>query len=118
MDLKDILQFQFKRVNPFQGLMIDTDIWWDAHNYHRDQQRLHTLLFHRVGIVQGLEVTSNKPPELSVNIHPGIAIDPEGNVIIVPTTQHYRIQTREKGAIYHFVSLTEFILSANGAALF
>ena len=84
MDLKDILQFQFKRVNPFQGLMIDTDIWLDAHNYHRDQQRLHTLVFHKVGIVQGLEVTSNKPPDLSVNIHPGIAIDSEGNVILVP----------------------------------
>ena len=107
MDIKDIIQFQFKRVNPFQGLMIDTDIWLDAHNYHRDQQRLHTLVFHKVGIVQGLEVTSNKPPDLSVNIHPGIAIDLEGNVILVPATQHYRIQTREKGTIYLIIQFRE-----------
>ena len=97
MALKDIIKFQLKRVNPFQGLVIDTDTWRDAHNYHRDQQRLHTLVFHSAGIVEGLEVTANNPPDLSVDIHPGIAIDPEGNTIIVPQTQHYRIQTHDKG---------------------
>ena len=107
MALKDISEFQLKRVNPFQGLVIDADIWKDAHNYHHDHQRLHTLLFHKVGIVEGLEVTGNNPPDLSVNIHPGVATDPEGNVIIVPKTQHYRIQTAQKGIIHLIIQFRE-----------
>ena len=107
MALKDIIKFQLKRVNPFQGLVIDADTWRDAHNYHRDQQRLHMLAFHKVGVVEGLEVTANNPPDLSVGIHPGMAIDPEGNVIIVSQAQRYRIQTREKGVIYLIVQFRE-----------
>jgi len=107
MALKDIIKFQLKRVNPFQGLVIDADTWRDAHNYHRDQQRLHMLAFHKIGINEGLKVTANTPPDVSVNIHPGMAIDPEGNVIIVSQTQRYRIQTREKGIIYLIIQFRE-----------
>ena len=107
MALKDIIKFQLKRVNPFQGLVIDADTWRDAHSYHRDQQRLHMLAFHKIGIVEGLEVTANNPPDLSVNIHPGMATDPEGNVIIVSQPQHYRIQTREKGITYLIIQFRE-----------
>jgi hypothetical protein len=82
----DISKFQLKRVNPFQGLIIDADTWQDAHNYHRDQQRLHVLAFHQTGIISGLEVTANSPADTSVIINPGMAIDPDGNVIIVPQT--------------------------------
>jgi hypothetical protein len=103
----DITKFQLKRVSPFQGLVIDADTWRDAHNYHRDQQRLHLLAFHQTGIVKGLEVTANNPPDLSVTIHPGMGIDPEGNVIIVPQTQHYRLQTRKPGVIYLVVQFRE-----------
>ena len=38
-----IPQLQFRRVNPFQGLMIDAGVWLDAHEYHRNQMRLHHL---------------------------------------------------------------------------
>ena len=107
MALKDIIKFQFKRVNPFQGLVVDTDIWRDAHEYHRDQQRLHMLAFHNVGIVGGLEVAANNPPDLSISIRPGMAVDPEGNIIIVPETQHYRIQTREKRTIHLVIQFRE-----------
>ncbi|MBA7468471.1 hypothetical protein ES707_03722 [subsurface metagenome] len=107
MPLNDIIKFQLKRINPFQGLVIDADTWRDAHNYHRDQQRLHMLAFHKIGINEGLKVTANTPPDVSVNIHPGMAIDPEGNVIIVSQTQRYRIQTREKGIIYLIIQFRE-----------
>ena len=109
MNLKDIIKFQFKRVNPFPGLAIDADTWRDAHNYHRDQQRLHNLVFHQVGIVEGLEVTSNEPPDLSVNIHPGIAIDPEGNTIIVQNVYHYQIQNRDKETVYLIIQFREVL---------
>jgi len=107
MALKDIIKFQLKRVNPFQGLVIDADTWRDAHSYHRDQQRLHMLAFHKIGIVEGLQVTANNPPDLSVNIQPGMATDPEGNVIIVSQTQRYRIQTRDKGITYLIIQFRE-----------
>ncbi|MFP3898147.1 MAG: DUF4159 domain-containing protein [Dehalococcoidia bacterium] len=107
MALEDIVRFRLKRVNPFQGLVIDADTWQDAHNYHRDQQRLHVLALHKTGIVEGLQVTANNPPDLSVNIQPGMAIDPEGNIVIVPKTQHYRIQTRAKGVVYLIIQFRE-----------
>jgi hypothetical protein len=105
--LEDIIKFQLKRINPFPGLTIDADMWQEAHSYHRDQQRLHILAFHNVGIVEGLEVIANSPPDLSVMIQPGIAVDPEGNIIIVPQPQHYQLQTRNKGTIYIVIQFRE-----------
>ena len=29
MALEDLIRFQFKRVNPFQGLVLDADTWKD-----------------------------------------------------------------------------------------
>jgi hypothetical protein len=105
--LDEIIKFQLKRVNPFQGLVIDADAWQDAHNYHRNQQRLHLLAFHKTGIVEGLEVAANDPANLSVTIQPGLAIDPEGNTIIISQTQNYQIQTRQKGIIYLVIQFRE-----------
>lgn len=107
MNYKDIARFQLKRVNPFQGLVIDSDTWRDAHEYHRSQQRLHMLAFHNVGIIGGLKVIANKPADLSVNIQPGIAVDEEGNIIIVPDIQRYQIQSRENRTIYLIIQFRE-----------
>jgi hypothetical protein len=107
MALEDLIKFQLKKVNPFQGLVIDADTWRDAHNYHRDQLRLHQLAFHSTGIVQGLGVTANSPPDLSVNVQPGLAIDPEGNIIIVAQKQRYRLQTNRKGMVYLIIQFRE-----------
>jgi hypothetical protein len=105
--LEDIIKFQLKRINPFPGLSIDADMWQEAHSYHRDQQRLHILAFHNAGIVAGLEVIANDPPDLSVIIQPGMAVDPEGNTILVPQTQNYQIQTRNKGTVYLVIQFRE-----------
>jgi len=107
MDLKDVIKFQLKRANPFPGLMIDVDTWQDAHNYHRDQQRLHIMAFHQTGILGGLEVNANNPPDLSVTIRPGMAIDPNGNSIIVAEPQRYTLKTRQKGTIYLVIQFRE-----------
>lgn len=107
MAIKDIDKFEFKRVNPFQGLLIDIDVWRDAHNYHRNQQRLHNLALHGPGIATGLEVTANQPPDLSVRVHPGIGIDSEGNVIIVSKPDTYKLQSPGKGKIYLIVQFRE-----------
>jgi hypothetical protein len=106
----EIKKIQLKRVNPFQGLVIDAETWQDAHNYHRDQQRLHVLAFHDTGIVSGLEVNAVNPPDYSVNINSGLAIDPDGNVIIMPEKQRYRLKTpSEKGTIYLIIQFREIL---------
>lgn len=107
MSFDEIIRFQLKRVNPFQGLVIDAEAWQDAHDYHRNQQRLHLLAFHKTGIVAGLEVVSHDPPDLSVVIQPGLAVDPEGNIIIVSQAQDYQIQTRQKGTVYLIIQFRE-----------
>ncbi|HEY79309.1 MAG TPA: DUF4159 domain-containing protein [Dehalococcoidia bacterium] len=107
MALEDIIKFQLKRINPFPGLTIDADMWQEAHSYHRDQQRLHILAFHDVGIIEGLEVIANDPPDLSVMIQPGVAVDPEGNIIIVSQPQHYQLKKSNKGTIYLVIQFRE-----------
>ena len=57
MDLSSITRFRLRRVNPFRGLVIDETTWAEAHDYHRDHLRLHTLAFHDVGVVAGLTVS-------------------------------------------------------------
>ncbi len=107
MEIKEITRFQLKRENPFPGMMIDADIWRDAHQYHRDAQRLHLLAFHRPGIVGGLEVTQHDPPDHSVVIQPGLAADPEGNIIIVAQPQRYQLQTKERERVYLIIQFRE-----------
>ena len=74
---------EFKRVNPFRGLMIDEEAWADAHDYHRILARLHLLAGHGWGIVEGMEVIADaNNPE--VVIHPaGLAVDPQGHVMVI-----------------------------------
>jgi hypothetical protein len=104
---KNIDKLTLKRVNPFQGLIIDDAIWRDSHEYHRNHQRLHSLAIHGPGIIAGLEVTANQSPDLSIIISPGIGIDPEGNTIIVTKPQNYQILTRDTGTIYIIIQFRE-----------
>lgn len=107
MALDDLTKFQLRRVNPFQGLVIDADAWRDAHNYHREQIRLHTLAFHEIGIVQGLGISASSPADLTVTIQAGMGVDPEGNVIVVPQRQRYRLQTQKSGLVHLVVEFRE-----------
>ena len=107
MALEDLIKFQFKRINPFQGLVLDADTWRDEQDYHRNQQKLHTLAFHGTGIVEGLEVQASQPPNLSLVISPGMAIDTEGNVIVVQESQHYSLGAKNKGEVYLIIQYRE-----------
>src|SRR5262245_60775193 len=81
---------QLKRVNPFMGLMIDAQTWSDSHDYHRQAEQAHALALHGWGIASGLEVDAAEPADRSVWIRPGVALDPEGRLIIV--AQPFRYQ--------------------------
>lgn len=91
---------QLKRVNPFMGLMIDAGTWRDSHDYHRVAGQAHALAMHGWGIVTGLEVDAADPADRSVWIRPGVAVDPEGRLIIVAQPFRYQITSQEAGQSY------------------
>jgi hypothetical protein len=102
-----IPQLQFRRVNPYQGLMIDAAVWQDAHEYHRNQMRLHHLALHGWGIVQGLEI--DVAADNALTIRPGVAIDPNGNFVIVNQATPFHVETREAGAVYLVLQFREVL---------
>ncbi len=107
MELKEAIEFRLKRENAFEGLMIDSETWQDAHKYHRDQHRLHLLAFHSTGVVGGLDVVANSPADLSVTVQPGLGVDPRGNYIVVSKAQKHQIKAKEQGTIYLVIQFRE-----------
>ncbi len=93
-------RIQLKRVDPFLGLMIDAETWGDSHDYHRQAASAHALALHGWGIVGGLDVDPADPADRSVLIRPGVALDPEGRLIIVAQPFRYQFNTQAAGPIY------------------
>ena len=118
---QDLTKFPMRRLNPFKGLLIDVPTWASAHDYHRDQQRLHGMAAHGYGVVTGLEVLAFDPPDNSVVVCPGVALDPEGNAIVVPESQRFYMNTDEAGTarvIIRYSEVAEAVteVSGNGTA--
>ncbi|WP_319423489.1 DUF4159 domain-containing protein [Pleurocapsa sp. FMAR1] len=87
------------------GLLLTAERWQRAHDYQRKRQNLHYQSINQPGIVCGLGVWVIPAPEdvaaqyrdnRWVQIQPGIAIDLEGNPIIVPHQINFRIATELK----------------------
>jgi hypothetical protein len=108
----DVAAFQFRRINAFQGLMIDASVWGDAHEYHRSQLRLHQLALHGWGIVQGLGVRVGESTNLLV-VQPGIAIDPAGNIIVVQQEYRHQVDARAAGTVYLVLLFSEVLSGPN-----
>lgn len=92
MSKEDLIRaFPTKRISPFDGMAITAPVWAEAHEYHRQRQQLHALFRHGSGILTGLEVIASDPPNSSVYILPGIAIDPQGQTIVLPEPMAYDV---------------------------
>lgn len=98
MSLADLLKKPIQRLNPHRGLAIDVATWSAAHDYHRLHRQLHTLSMHRPGVVTGLDVVAWSPPDNSVVVYPGVAVDSEGNVIMVAEPLRLQLQVQEAGS--------------------
>lgn len=94
----------FERLHVYDGLMMNSKRWLLAHEYHRRRQNVHYQSLNQPGIVWGLGVRLIDPPGEApaqfrdgrwVEIQPGIAIDVEGNPIIVDAAidRKFRIAT-------------------------
>ncbi|MBD1909340.1 DUF4159 domain-containing protein [Leptolyngbya sp. FACHB-16] len=111
-----------ERLNVYDSLMINAQRWSLAHAYHRQRQNVHYQSLNQPGIVCGLGITIIDPPDSTesrfrdqrwIEIQPGIAIDVEGNVIIVDEAvdRTYRIAAKPPIAgsitVYVVVSYVE-----------
>jgi hypothetical protein len=72
-----------RRVSPYDGMAITARVWAEAHGYHRQCRQLEAVFRHGPGILTGLEVIASDPPDSTLYVLPGIAIDPLGQVIVV-----------------------------------
>ena len=107
MSLDNMINKPLRRLNPYRGLVIDVPTWDAAHEYHNSQRKLHAMGMHQPGIVTGLEVVGWNPPDGSVVIYPGMAVDHEGNTIIVSEPQRIQVQTGEAGALQLVIQYRE-----------
>jgi hypothetical protein len=93
-----------QRLHVYDSLMMNAERWQLAHQYHRHRQNVHYQSLNEPGIVCGLGVRAIAPPDDAsarfrdqrwLEIQPGIAIDIEGNPIIVDPSidRTFRIAT-------------------------
>ena len=101
-----VKQYPVRRIKPYDGMIVTADVWEEAHDYHVRQQRYHTLLNHGAGIVTGLQVIASDPPDNSVYILPGIALDSLGQTIILPEPFAYDLGAAQ-GTLYLLLTYGE-----------
>ena len=107
MDKNELLQvFPTRRIQPVDGLAVTAAVWEEAHDYHRLRQRFHNLLGHGPGILTGLEVIASDPPDTSVYILPGVAIDTGGEVITLGEPVAYDLGAAQ-GPLYLLLTYGE-----------
>ena len=99
-------QYPFRRIKPYDGMVVTSDVWDEAHTYHRQQQRYHNLLNHEPGILIGLEVIASDPPDSAVYVQPGIALDAAGQVIVLPDALAFDLGAAQ-GPLYLALSYDE-----------
>ncbi len=115
MDLSSVTRFRLRRVNPFRGLVVDESTWADAHDYHRDHQRLHALAFHSPGVAAGLEVSVAKQAG-SLIVGPGVALDFDGNVIVVGQERRVPLENVSGGDVFVLLSYQETRVNSDANA--
>ncbi len=90
----------FQRLQVTDGLLMNAERWQLAHQYHRQRQGFQYQALYGGGIVQGLGVRVMPPPTdvrsqyqdgRWVEIQPGMAIDPQGNFIVVTEPMSFRL---------------------------
>ncbi len=107
-------EFPTKRIEPVDGLAVTAAVWKEAHDYHRQQQRFHALLSHGPGIVTGLNVVASDPPDSTLYILPGMAVDPNGEMIVVTQPVAYDVGTAY-GLLYLLLSYEQSRPRAGGS---
>ncbi len=111
-----IRQFPAKRMKANDGLAVTADVWEEAHAYHRAQQQFHAMVHHGAGIAAGLQVIASDPPDSTVYVQPGIALDPAGRLISVSEPTAYDVGHTMEGMLYLVLTYDEGRPVADGSA--
>jgi len=114
-----------QRLKAVDGMAVTADVWEEAHTYHRQQQRLHALWQHGPGIIAGLEIIASDPPDNFVYVLPGLALDSQGQTIVVAEPLSFDLGNSSDGLLHVLLTygegrprLKEGQVSAEGAAYF
>ena len=75
---------QPKRLRYFDGRLLATADFQLEQHYFRDKSKLHNRSLHGFGIVSGLKVSMAAG---QIVIEPGMALDCEGNELVIPSAQ-------------------------------
>jgi hypothetical protein len=108
VNIEELLKkYPTKRIKPADGMAVTAEVWEEAHDYHRHSQGFHALFTHGAGIVTGLEVIASDPPDTSLYILPGIAVDQSGETIVLAQPVAYDIGNERDGLLYLMFSYAE-----------
>jgi hypothetical protein len=94
----------FQRLQVRDGVQLNLDKWNLAHQYHDLRQSYYYQSLYQPGIIYGLEVKLLNFNTLEIN--PGIALDYQGNIIIVAEKQSLTINLINKN-IYIVITYRE-----------
>ena len=75
-----------KRNNYAYGMVLGVEDFQQEQSYLIDRMKLHNRMLHGYGTVAGLEVSSSEEEAQSILVNAGMAIDPQGNEIMLPST--------------------------------
>jgi hypothetical protein len=99
-DNSALSMFPRKHLKPYDGMSVTADVWALAHGEHRQSRQAHDLFFHGAGIITGLEVLANDPPDRYVFISPGVAVDQAGKVIVLAEPVTYDFGSSTEGTLF------------------
>lgn len=97
----------FERLQASSGLLITAEHWQRTQAYHRQRQNFYFQSLFLSGIVRGLgvavipapsEVEARYRNDRWIQVQPGVAIDAQGNPIIVPDAVTFQVQSTGTGA--------------------
>src|SRR5215204_3952308 len=90
-----------KRPNFFSGKLLTAEDLSQEQGYVLDKFRRHNRTLHGFGIISGLKVSARAG---QINIEPGIALDCEGNELVVDSA-HSIAASEAEGNCVRFVNL-------------
>lgn len=107
MALTDMMRSPQQRLVAQEGMVVDVSTWNASHDYHALHHLRHNVALHSPGVIAGLEVVAWDPPDNSVVINPGVAVDSEGHTVIVGEPQRFQLQTGDAGSLYLILQYRE-----------
>lgn len=106
-----------KRNNYFSGKLLNAEDFNDEQTYQRNKMRLHNRLLRECGCISGLKVSTARNKKGSVIVHAGVAIDPQGNEIVVASDTEFPVPEDGKTAYlvaYWAEQETDFVTVPGG----